>query len=716
MSERSLVRFGAFELDGRTGELRKHGVRLKIQGQPFQVLQALLERPGELVTREELQTRIWAQDTFVDFDQSLNRAINKVRDVLSDAAGAPRFIETLPRRGYRFIAPVESPADPVPIEAASLPQAGNVPRSYRRFGWVAACLLAIVGASLWMMRDRGAGPPPRVIHLTTSPGSELHPAFSPDGRQVAFSWNGEGRGNFDLYVKMVGNVEALRLTTDPAHEGLPSWAPDGQRIAFGNARGGIFLVSAVGGPPRKLADFGTDSRPSWAADGKYLLVSKRRREGRSETGDGALFLVPVENDGAPRQILAPPPGSWYGDPAVAPDGRSLAFSSCTGATEAPTCILQVAELRAGPVFPGQPQEITKKLGPFSGVTWVADGSSLIYGSGHLWRVDVRKGKAAERLEIAGSAAYPTVDFKAGRLAFSRFTNNDVDIWRLERDGKPSPFITSSLVDGSPQYSPDGGRIAFSSGRGGDSTAVWVSSADATGPNQITRIASPHCGTPRWSPDGKWIAFDASGKAGGWDVWVVEASGGSPRQLTNGPADNAIPSWSRDGRWIYFASKRSGRFEVWRVPAQGGTAEQITRNGGFVAFESIDGRTLYYTVSEAGAEGLYARSLPGGDERQVMKEEVTQRGLAVFSDGVYYLHRRGPGIFEIRFHEFASGRVQVIGEIKAPCCRFGGVSRPEDIPVLRPAGPFHIRPDADRKFQVSGCPPWTAFEGWTCDCP
>lgn len=145
---------------------------------------------------------------------------------------------------------------------------------------------------------------------------------------------------------------------------------------------------------------------------------------------------------------------------------------------------------------------------------------------------------------------------------------------------------------------------------------------------MTRIASARCGSPRWSPDGKRIAFDALGKAGGWDIWVVEANGGSPRQLTHGPADNAIPSWSPNGSSIYFASKRSGRFEIWRAQAGGSVEEQITRNGGYVALASTDGKTLYYTVSQGGTEGVYAKGLPDGDERQVVKEQVAVRGFAV----------------------------------------------------------------------------------------
>jgi len=160
---------------------------------------------------------------------------------------------------------------------------------------------------------------------------------------------------------------------------------------------------------------------------------------------------------------------------------------------------------------------------------------------------------------------------------------------------------------------------------------------------------------------------------------VEASGGSPKQLTHGPADNVIPSWSRDGSSIYFASKRSGRFEISRIPAHGGTAQQITRNGGYVAFDSADGKTLYYTLTHAGAEGLYAKPLPNGEERQLLKDEIAGRGFAVFSDGVYYLYSRdghrppedtsmapfqnSAEGYDIRFYNFDSGRSKILGGIE-----------------------------------------------------
>jgi DNA-binding winged helix-turn-helix (wHTH) protein len=307
MNESPLVRFGVFEMDVRTGELRKHGVRLKIQDQPFQVLQALVERPGELVTREELQTRIWANDTFVDFDQSLNRAINKVRDVLSDTAASPRFIETLPRRGYRFIAPVEAAPKSGPMEAAPRPEppphsvgvlreeAPRDPaavevkvRSRTPLAWVVVAVLMVLVATsaAWSLRTKADEPPRSApTPLTTYPGSETQPTFSPDGNQVAFAWTGEKQDNLDIYVKAVGSEASLRLTTNPAADFMPAWSPDGKMIAFlrGRASGiDVMLIPALGGPERQLSSFVVNAERSgyglfWVANSRWLAAGLPER-------------------------------------------------------------------------------------------------------------------------------------------------------------------------------------------------------------------------------------------------------------------------------------------------------------------------------------------------------------------------------------------------------------------------------------------------------
>jgi len=253
--------------------------------------------------------------------------------------------------------------------------------------------------------------------------------------------------------------------------------------------------------------------------------------------------------------------------------------------------------------------------------------------------------------------------KGHRLAFSRDLSH-TKIQRWGRGGKPSALLASSLRDDSPQFSHDGRRIAFQSLRSADERNIWVANADGTGWAQITRGLSSVSSSPRWSPDDRWIAFDAQEKNLRWDIWVVEASGGPARRLTHGPADGAVPSWSRDGKWVYFYSNRSGRLEIWRVPAQGGPAGQVTRRGGYVAFESTDGKTLYYTKSESGAEGLFAMPLAGGEERQVFKERVAHRGFAVFSDGIYCISLEGQNR-EIRFHEFATGRSRGVADIEGP---------------------------------------------------
>ncbi len=688
-SPKSTIRFAAFEVDPQSGELRKHGLRIKLQDQPFKVLVALLDKPGEVVSRDELRERIWGNDTFVDFNHGLSAAVNRLRDALCDSAENPRYVETVARRGYRFVAPVEGAPQPAT-------QTGASQQSRRKQIWaVFASLTAVglVGAGLWQVRRPAAARPPHVVQVTTLIGSETMPTFSPDGEQVAYVWNGVDQRNAEIYVKMVGSETPLRLTSHPGADLMPSWSPDGRQIAFVRIHGttggttGIYVVSPLGGPERKVLELpGLDrrpggqetrvvgdllypivSRPSWSADGRFLAISRNSEP--PEVGDGAVLLVPVEG-GEPRRILVPESGAWYKHPTFSPDSDRLAVALIRGGVGDPIeCTLQIVTLSPELMPQGEPRTVLPDCQQLRGVAWMPDGESLVVSGFRLrryyaWRVWAEMAAEPELIELAGAdAIWPAVSRQGGRLAFAR-SLVQADLWRLDKGGKAAPFLSSTARDTSPRFSADGKRVAFQSGRSGGNE-IWAAQSDGTGLVQITRNFNKHSGSPEWSPDGRWVAFDSVGKEGRTAVWKVEAEGGPPRQLTHGPGHDAVPNWSRDGKRVYFYSDRSGRPEIWHVPAEGGAAEQITRKGGFAGIESADGKTLYYTKSDAGTEGLYALPLAGGEERRVLSDVIVRRSFAVVPGGIYYIAPRTEELCELRFHEFAGGRSRVISEIERP---------------------------------------------------
>jgi Tol biopolymer transport system component/DNA-binding winged helix-turn-helix (wHTH) protein len=680
-----VIRFAAFEVDLESGELRKHGLRIKLQDQPFKILVALLEKPGEVISREELRKRIWGNDTFVDFNHGLNAAVNRLRDALGDSAESPRYVETLARRGYRFVAPLNSAQEQATATAVT---AGT----RRRLRWAVAVSLASAGllsVGYWLARGRVAATPPRLVQVTAHTGSETMPTFSPDGKQVAFVWNGEKEVDANIYAKVVGTETALQLTHDPGADLLPSWSPDGRQIAFVRVHGktGIYLVSPFGGPERKLLELpGVDlrpsgpetkivgdllypivNRPSWSADGRYLAVVRNSEP--PEFGDGAVLLIPSEG-GAPRRMLVPRPGTWYKHPTFSPEGRRMAVALIKAhAGRAQTCELQILGLSPKLDQEGEPRTVLSDCQQLRGIAWTPDGASLVVSGFRLphhyaWRVSAAKEADPERIEMAGAdALWPAVSAVGGRLAFARSVLQ-ADLWRLVKGERPSPFLSSTARDTSPRFSADGKHIAFQSGRGGTND-IWVATADGRGLVQITKNLGRSTGSPVWSPGGQWIAFDSAAQGGGTDVWIVEASGGPPRKLTSGPGSNAVPSWSRDGKSVYFVSSRSGRNEIWRMPVDGGAAEQVTRNGGFAGQESSDGKTLIYTKSDSGSEGLYSVSLAGGKEKQLLADQVVRRSFDVVPRGVYYMAPRDESLCEIRFHELATGHSQMVGEIERP---------------------------------------------------
>jgi Tol biopolymer transport system component len=247
------------------------------------------------------------------------------------------------------------------------------------------------------------------------------------------------------------------------------------------------------------------------------------------------------------------------------------------------------------------------------------------------------------------------------------TFQDANIWRaaIGEQQPPAKLISSTQYDSSPQYSPDGGRVAFRSNRSG-SNEIWVVDSNGQVPVQLTKFGGPLTGTPRWSPDGMNIAFDTRPE-GQADIYVVSSIGGTPRRVTRSEAEDVVPSWSTDGAWIYFASNRTGAWQVWRVPSSGGQDEQVTRDGGFAAFPSTDGKYLFYAKGRSSA-GLWRKQLPSGVEESVIAE--LKPGFwgcwSVAENGIYFADQTGSsnagGIF---FHDFATQKTRQLVQVPKP---------------------------------------------------
>ena len=641
------LRFSSFELDLRSGELRKAGVLVGLQEQSLKVLVELLDRPGDLVTREQLRQRLWPNGTFVDFEHGLNAVINRLRETLGDSAESPRFIQTVPRRGYRFIAPVEGTGAALGGESESRTVvdsglSSQTAASPRRIGtatvMVVAGLVLMVGAIVLFRRPASIDSGPlRIVPLTTLAGKESWPAFAPDGDQVAFAWSGEKYDNTDIYVTLAGSTDVRRLTTDPADDFAPAWSPNGRRIAFLRRSGNsarIHVTSALGGPDAKLGDFPVGvleaegvigPQITWSPDGRSIVAG---RDPRFETSVPAgLYLIPVDG-GDPRPITRPRRPAVDFDPAFSAEGRRLAYLSCGSIGQflplllPAHCAVRIVDVDDRSIPTSAARTLTTEPVEPSGLAWNRDGSSIVFVGGapspaRLWRVGTDGNQRQEPIEIASPPAeYPATTRSRNRLAFSQF-ELDEHLYRFNEDLPPEQVAPSSSFEIDPALSADGRRMAFLSGRSGNK-AIWVASADGSNARQVTHNARQWPGSPAWSPDGYVIAFDSSDLGGPTHIWTVDADGGTPRQLTTGADDQAVPTWSRDGKWIYFSNHARGTRDIWRVRASGGTApEQVTRTGsGFLAYEFGGGTSLVYQPTNDDSP-LLLMPLTGGTAKRLV---------------------------------------------------------------------------------------------------
>jgi Tol biopolymer transport system component/DNA-binding winged helix-turn-helix (wHTH) protein len=686
----------AYHVEPSLNRVTGPGGTSRLEPKMMLVLVCLADHAGQVVTKDRLLHSAWP-DTAVG-DDVLTRAISELRRLFEDDPKQPHVIETIPKSGYRLIASVEvlaahhdaapavAPRAAVSLQRGRDTGTGSEARETERWSrrLVAAGVLGVVGlavAGAWYLRSPRTPAPPamRVVALTALSGSEYGGAFSPDGRLVAFSWNGEvsaggtrpwWQGNMDIYIKAVGSSEVRRLTTDPGTDLAPQWSPDGRQIAYARSEPPyhsqtIRVMSALGGSDRKVSDFHIWLPAAWSPDGRYVVAGRAGQPEAAYPTNG-IYLIPIQG-GVPRAITRPPAPGVDHAPAFSPDGRRLAYASCPQWRG--ECRVAVLDLDAAFQAVGPPRQLTGLQGGTAGVSWSRDGHFIIFDAdevqlGYLWRVAADGSGLQERIEVAGAnARYPYIAPAGDRLAFTR-TLRDEDVYQFEPGRSARPIARSSVFDGVPEFSPDGTRIAFCSLRSGDAMEVWVANADGSQPQQLTHGPSRFQGGPSWSPDGKRVAFESQAADGHPHIWTVDSDGGVPGQVTHGAGDQMTPAWSRDGESVYFSwSQTSGR-DIWRTRIRTGATERVTHGGGFLARESADGKTLIY-LSKPGYSPVLAQPLAGGAPRQIIPC-VAGTAVAVHPTGIYYLPCSGspPDRDPLaRLMDLATGKVRDLGRLE-----------------------------------------------------
>lgn len=598
---------------------------------------------GERLKETEIGTAVFGRQVGYDpkIDSIVRVEATRLRKKLAahyagEGAAEPVQVR-LPQGRYEleFVAAHPSPLiAPEPEPATAVPSPDPASRHRRGWAYVAAGIAALAGLIGLMVWQR---PPAQrllpVMPLTSLKGSEQTPAVSPDGNLVAFAWDADDASRVErLYLTRPGSGHPTRLTSgNGPGESCPAWSRNGKELAYfrrvADGRLELRVRRMADGAEESFAELRSAATPcpglSISPDGAWLATAE-------EGPDNLYHLVMIARASREKRFFRPVSGKPASrtTPVFSPDGRQVAFVE---APEASSADVYVAD------FPERGERrITFDHRPVRGLSWIPGQNALVVasyrerGSSSLWRVAL-DGSAPERLLEPGSGGWHPSVAANGSMAFTRYMHN-TEIWR----GTPGAlWIASVGLNSSPRFSPDGRKLAFRSNRSG-SSEIWVVDSPEAAPRRLTLINGPVTGSPRWSPDGQTIVFDSrmQGKA---DVFAVAVTGGAVRRITDAESNEVTPCYSRDGRFVYYASDREGPWAVWRKPVGGG-AEELVRRKAFAPQISPDGRYLYYMRGPS-EPGLYRAPLePAGEEEAVLPKlnGALWGNWTVTSAGVFYI--------------------------------------------------------------------------------
>ena len=635
----TVYEFDEFRVDPHRQALLRGDEPVPLTPKVFEMLTAFLERPGELLPKEELMERLWP-DTFVE-EANLAQNVAVLRKALGDNPKTPRYIATVAGRGYRFVADVrhaekkgdgdqEAQLERPPKAAAQAAAPDNGMSSGIKI--VAAVIgFAILAAAVWLLvREFSTAPSvevARTSQITAWSGLDFYPVISPDGRMLAFC--SDRTGSLEIFTRqMLQGAKEVQVTNDGAQNCQPSFSPDGSQIAYAShgKRPGIYVIPANGGTVRQLSIFGT--RPSWSPDRTKIAfqsdpLTDLGSNVRNAMPSSTLWLVSA-NGGDPWQLTRPnePPGG-HGAPSWSPDGKRIVFDVNDWAA---------SELWTVSVEDGKVTPVEVSAQSESDAIFAPDGRSIFFvaqtGTAlHNVAISADGKAAAEPVKVLDASGTRvrqiSMDREGKRIVYATLSTAS-NVWMTPVNGEraePVPLTkhahTRTVL---PAFSPDGKRIAYQSFKTGSLAHLWIMNADGSEQRQLSSrpafnaawstdsstvwfISPEPAGTSYWSvnadtglerrlldfdevevygarsaPDGSQVIFNSK-RDGKLNIWTMSLSGGEPRQLTFDPEFAGFPAWSPDSRWIAVQIKRGDNTHVGIIPAGGGEIVQLTSEKG-----------------------------------------------------------------------------------------------------------------------------------------
>lgn len=681
-----VYQFDNVQVEPGSFRLWKADMAVQIEPKAFQVLLFLIENRGRLIEKRELLDAVW-KETFVT-ENALTREIAQLRKALGENAREAKYIETVPTKGYRFIADVEikngrkileeAETEKATIEKATTPKesesllsAPNVVavkgkdaklrgrlKSPVTFVLISALVLLVLGSVLlWKFLRRPAAETKmvrRIAQLTTWPGLDIYPSLSPDGSSIAYSSNHDG--NFEIYVKpLASGGHEIRITSDGEQNTEPAWSPDGQYIAYHSRnRRGIWIVPSLGGNARRLTEFG--SKPAWSRDGSMIAFQSEAPSDLSGNAYGALppstiWTIPSRGGQALQITQVGDPTGGHSSPTWSPNGKRIVFL---------TYDTSLAEVWSVSAQGGDLKRLTTQQLFFDPV-YAPDGESIycvgfsrnLYG---LWIIQVSPAsgeRLGDAVEVQGAGTQPirnlSISADGKKIAYS-VRSLTSDIWSIplspassEPAGDSLPLMQDrSQRKTNPSISPDGQKVAFYVWRSGTAGGVWLMDADGKNQSPLNTVATG-TGTAGWLSNNEVTYITYQNETA--TLSSTNLKTGVERPLFQLAPDMDFTRLSPDGKQLAYNSRKGGTINIWKVALENGQPRQLTFDKELVGWPiwSPDGRFLAVEMKRGDDTHIGLIPSDGG--------EITQ---LTFDHGQSWPHSWSPDGTRIAFAGFRNG--------------------------------------------------------------